>query len=172
MAATPALAYNCKLNRNFSAGIMADANAKPRFRFRLFVSATCATLCVLMVALWIRSYWKWEGSFLFIRSTAIGIESANGLFVPYYRSDLQFAEPQVFHYHTFPRPYERHHLPFSWQDWSGKYLYLPHWFVAHIFATGAILPWISWRKFSVKRLLLLTTYFAVLCGLIITSRRS
>lgn len=47
----------------------------------------------------------------------------------------------------------------------------PHWFLAQSFGLLALAPWISWRKFSIKRLLVVTTYIAVLSGLIILSRR-
>lgn len=143
--------------------------------YRTAFSLCCGTICALLMALWVRSFWNWESGFVVVRSTAIGIESTSGVLVPYFWQDRWATrEKRVWNYRTFPRPYDRNHLPFSWQNGGGGgwYLYLPHWFVAHIFAMLAFVPWVKWsRRFGSRTLFVVTTYLAVLSGLIILSRR-
>jgi hypothetical protein len=53
-------------------------------------------------------------------------------------------------------------------DW---YVLVPHWFLALLTATISATPWIRWsRRFSLRTLLIATTFLAVVLGLIVALR--
>src|SRR3954451_10077109 len=139
---------------------------------RIVFSAFCGLACVLVIGLWVRSYW-WTYS---LHSYEAGADFSffveNGEFgAAYYRlpiwSHLRLGRQAV--------TYAREDMPGVAGFYYGRHpadhaytlLLIPLWFMVLLVATAGILPWIrrrSWR-FSLRTLLIATTLVAVLLGL-------
>jgi hypothetical protein len=133
--------------------------------FKSMFSSTCGLLCALTLALWANSHSQFRGAWI----NRLELDSVDSRLIIYATAkNPQGLRLFVLHFddsinHNLPRP-------FTSRDGS-FFVCVPHWFVAQFFAVLAIAPWLSWRQFTIQRLLLATTYLAVLCGLIILSRR-
>jgi hypothetical protein len=148
-----------------------------RFRkLRIAFSVTCGIACVLLIVLWVRSYW-WENRIMagfcnrgFQASHVLGqlrLSSVNwpgSGFWPVI-STRRTVE-------TFRRdPVHAQDLPsrfgFDWKitKWGWR-LCLPYWFVLFVTATSACAPWMRWR-FSIRALLIAMTLVAVALGAIV-----
>jgi hypothetical protein len=132
---------------------------------RIAWSVCFEILCVLLIALWVRSYrlrdevslsWK---TFLGSNSGTVYFHQAG---IP-----LLLGEPhgRWFHFKaTEPRK------TFKWQPTYGGLpggsIYFPHWFLVVLILTIAALPWIPWStRFSLRTLLIVTTLIVVTLGL-------
>ena len=134
---------------------------------RITFSATCLIACVLLIVLWVRSYW-WadfcEGS---IWSHWLKVESFGGQFV-------------IKHYFFEDSGWSLHSYPIeemvSKEFMTGRglptfelgpgLLLLPYWFLVLSCAVGIAVPWFSYR-FSLRTLLIAMTLIAVVLGLIV-----
>ncbi len=136
---------------------------------RIAFSATYLIACVLLIVLWIRSYWQhdettirldrsseWHGIARFI------VDSEKGWFTIHFVAKnpmpLSFVIPQV------------SILGFRWGHWQSYVLYLisPYWLPTTVALIFAALPWIRWSKrFSLRTMLIVTTLVAVVLGLIV-----
>jgi hypothetical protein len=148
-----------------------------RFRkLRIASSVICGILCLLMTALWIRSYWWYDSVERNWTRGGYSIASRNGR--------LSFSK------HSLPSGQD-----FRWRigycpevasaDWyvtrsgflwvrSGAWfrLSLPYWSMALPLASLAVVPWIKWsRRFSIRTLLIVTTLVAVLLSLVVYATR-
>jgi hypothetical protein len=152
---------------------------------RIAFSATCIIACVLLIALWVRSYW-WDDSvdghftefqlfhvnsiqgqvaFLtFPKSTQVLVSQTD------YRGTLKHAPMGLaagdFRTHS---PYEFAGLGFSRVEPNGGIAVLvPQWFLISLAAILAATPWGHWRwRFSLRTLLIATTLIAVVLGMVI-----
>jgi hypothetical protein len=162
---------------------------------RLSASALCLIVCVGLIGLWVRSYWRTDiAKGAFSETKSLCLESLRGrLFYQVYDSDYPF--------HWAWKDDGK--SPANWQVWTGKKwswstkvnpsgdwhiwesqvrpwhfvsrlrsdtfaFVLPLWFPVLIFATLAAVPWLPWpTRFSVKTMLIVTTLVAVVLGLIV-----
>ena len=152
-----------------------------RFRkLRITWSAFCGISCVLLCALWVRSYWWTDLLNLGGRSV---VASENGRiktiivnFAPSF--DAQFivtsdqkvglTEPRYYFLGFGYTPALPVAPPPHWPE-----VVLPHWFLVLLSGVFGLAPWIhkpNWR-FSLRTLLLATTLVAVVLGLIVWSTR-
>ena len=137
---------------------------------RIGVTALGLTACVLLIALWVRSYWWVDVADL----RRVEIESAAGA--------IQFAYwgsymPETWNLESFriegPIPIEKLlSLPtWGWHDSvvsDSAVVTFPHWFPILVLGVIATLPWTSWsRRFSLRTLLIATTLIAVGLGVIV-----
>jgi hypothetical protein len=149
-----------------------------RFRkLRIPFSAVCGIVCLLLIALWVRSYRWIDECTLASRlelSSFYGRVDYQTLFPPYsFKHDwhyschsapdyisnwgdskLKIAMDQLF---KFRRPTT---------SWPGS---VPHWFLVLLSATIASAPWVrqlKWR-FSLRTLLIAMTLVAVLLGAVV-----
>ncbi len=144
---------------------------------RIAFSATCLIACVLLIALWIRSYawvdsvskrvsattwitgWSLEGEILWMLESNPNDSRPAGWNIDKMRieewNDVMDENP-YYQPHPFGSPVLRR-IAFD---------SIPYWFSTLIVATLAALPWIRWR-FSLRTLLIATTLFAVALGLIV-----
>jgi hypothetical protein len=152
---------------------------------RIAISATCLVACVLLIALWGRSYSS-IGSLktryylleVFV-STRRGIvttdvnvnqtsDSANIPNVEWVINSFPIREKVTYYLGDTRRV--RSFLGFRWN--SGQSIYevsLPFWFLVLPIATLGIIPWIRqlhWR-FTLRTLLIVMTLVAVVLGLIV-----
>ena len=141
---------------------------------RIAFSVTCGIACVLLVVLWVRSYWVADT--VRIPSLGpIGVSSAHGLLlVGGPRGDMQpsgwgFISASTIEVTRDLFDFENAGFKY-FRDRLGWVLQFPHWFAVAILCTLAALPWIRWR-FSLRTLLIATTVVALALGLIIYATR-
>ena len=145
-------------------------------KLRIAWSVAWGVVAVLSVALWVRSYWRFDGLWWKI-PVSISVTSTRG--------NLYFNEVFEFDDHVpalAVRPIERNVLGFVFRFASafdrdvknlrgtgrgGSMPYLVALFVSTILAA---LPWFPFRRFSLRTLLIATTLVAVGLGLIVWLR--
>jgi hypothetical protein len=150
---------------------MADKSASAAMNYRklrIAWSAGCGILCLLLMALWVRSYWRLEILEKRTGLQAVQISSVRG------RIAIAHLDART----TIGRAYLNVEAGDS-ADWrTGNVLgfayyvdglvtalIVPHWLPALLLAALAVIPWISrsWR-FSLHTLLIATTLVAVALG--------
>jgi hypothetical protein len=134
---------------------------------RIAVSAVCGIVCVLLVVLWVRSYWwadilRVGNGFVVISAPgAFGLDSPPNDYVPKKLSASDFNAKSkwpsrvwgTFRFNTSP---------------THPYFCIPYWFATLLTATFTVLASGIQRRsqFSVRTLLLATTLIAVVLGLV------
>jgi hypothetical protein len=151
---------------------------------RIAVSAALVILCILLFALWMRSYWWvtniqthpvasrsfqcafFEGR-IYLRSYHLVTQADRDEWISdfshYHWKDSRFHDNNV---GDLPTPA----FKFSVNEFRpGDIIVIfPYWFAFLVFATLAAAPWIRWSKqFSLRTLLLATTLIAILLGAIV-----
>jgi hypothetical protein len=147
-------------------------------KLRITWLVCCGILCLLLIALWARSYWwsDWIGRFDQTKlQTSIGSSGGDlicarvdwssergGLVAPH---GWQYDANKI----TFP-------TKSHWMNWSnntgpGFRFAISHWLVIPLFAALAAAPWLPWR-FSLRTLLIAITVFALLLGFVIWIARN
>jgi hypothetical protein len=131
---------------------------------RIGLTALSLTACVLLVALWVRSYWfrdRVEGRLS--QSTLFNAWSMEG------QLSCLVTDGQG-HWRFSSTPVLDPQLPMSAMfkiGWDNNrpgsvVLYCPNWSLVLILATLAAVPWLPWSKrFSLRTLLIATTLIAV-----------
>jgi hypothetical protein len=144
-------------------------------KLRIAWSAVCGVLCLLLVALWVRSTWYSEecwfplpnnhglgfGSSRHCLHIAIQDRTVNpSTYIVGYACTDQKALLPAENWHTF--------LGFrAARDADIFTISIPYWFLLLIFAA---LPWLPFKRFSLRTLLIATTLVAVVLGLIVWLR--
>jgi hypothetical protein len=143
---------------------------KPLRYLRIAWSVMWAILCLLLVALWVRSYWRHD-FICFYGRTNIGIESQQGNLLPFVQ---QFGGAEgKWKFNSTPSdpasPTFRHPA-FTWNNQLPSYFFtaIPHWFISVCAAVFAAVPWIRWR-YRLRTLLIAMTLVAVALGAIVLS---
>jgi hypothetical protein len=141
----------------------------------LRIAATAMSLmaCVLLVALWMRSYTWCDIFCLRIDGKPDQwLQSLDGKLTYDGRGPL--AIKKRFEWIIHPAENWRRSedwatkpvLGFQWSIGGYPRPMIPHWFPTLIFAALAVLPWLHWRRFSLRTLLIVMTVAAVLMGAI------
>jgi hypothetical protein len=124
---------------------------------RIAFSAVCGVLCLLLIALWVRSYWVWEG---FVRGNAtpsktpvVSVHTSHGT-LTFIRRVVPPEEADAFRigleYHTMPLDADAG-PKFIWlQTDTGFILRTPTWFPVPFLAVVAGLPWVWSRRSGVS----------------------
>jgi hypothetical protein len=149
---------------------------------RIAWSVWWGILCVLLIALWVRSYWVAEtATYQFASPHAIAVASDRGQLSieSLYFNDTSTSFATDFAIDSMPLD----SVDTNWMgrqfDWEvgrgadgGSYeLHLPYWFVSLMFAMFAALPWIhESNRYSLRALFIATTLIAVLLGLVVIMR--
>jgi len=155
---------------------------------RIAVTALSLTACVLLIALWVRSY-SWCDIFeKRTASTLVQVDSRTGRLTFW-----QFIPPKNLppkdildgmsigrFYWRYPivnaprRPYWYQASILDFGRFGGgteRVTFIPYWFPVLISAACAALPWIHRsRRFSLRTLLIATTLVAVVLGIIVAAR--
>ena len=136
---------------------------------RIAFSATCLIACVLLIVLWVRSYWCVE----YIRAGAppscIEIKSADGK-LHFYR----FAGEGKAFFSLESLSYTEGDHAFAsntWDSFDSWYIVVPDWFATFAVIVFATVPWLPGR-FSLRTLLIATTQVAVVLGIIVWISRA
>ena len=143
-----------------------------RFRgLRIAWSALCVLACMLLVALWVRSYWWGEAFTIPIHKTWFRCSDLRGSIVltcfdRAERMDIGAgyswgrASGQRLDEH-FPRHFYGFYFK---KDATGLGLVVPIWFLLAVGVGCAVAPWYSWRRFTTRTLLIATTLVAAVLG--------
>lgn len=160
-------------------------------KLRIAFSVTCGIACVLLVVLWVRSYW-WKDS-LYInyyggtdRITYTDVKSLR-FFSTHGRigisnRQMRWAPRIVLIRSRVSQPYREYQDDlgqtstsawFRLMHWRGfSELLVPYWGIVLTSGVLAAAPWIWWsRRFSLRTLLIATTLIAVVLGLIVYASR-
>ncbi len=150
------------------------ASGGVRYRkLRLAFSATCLIACVLLSVLWVRSYWRNERfGVLMSDNRAINLQSASGrvnfngctspraklMIPPGLRSDPVIDDTPAVRNFDFGSVTGNPPFTLYW-------FWVPHWFLLTIAAALTAVPWLTFKRFSLRTLLIVTTLVAVVLGL-------
>ena len=142
---------------------------------RITFSATCLIVCVLLIVLWVPSYFSFDGLVVSDSTHHTTLYSDKG--------SIAFTHlPRGFGPSSARKTSWRvTHSPrmFDLKDWDWQVsktyqsIQIPFWFPVTLVAALALVPWIrqlKWR-FSLRTLLIATTLVAVLLGLIYYASR-
>jgi hypothetical protein len=138
---------------------------------RITVTALGLAACVLLVALWVRSYRNGISSkWLFLDRQHITFHSQSANLYLIWRTENRLSPNQTFIADELDNELasqlrdliERNKLAFSRTRFS---MSCPHWFAALIAAVISLAPWLPWR-FSLRTLLVVTTLVALGLGVI------
>jgi Na+/melibiose symporter-like transporter len=146
-----------------------------RFRkLRIAWSVFCGVAAVLLIVLWVRSYWWYDtiggqgpaSEYSFALSHGfLSVWGSPNLLSPQGLTKIAFVT----------RPAGAEPFVSSWRPYylsvptSGEQLLIPLWIFVLAFGTAAAVPWLPcWSKrFSLRTLLIATTLVAVVLGLIV-----
>jgi hypothetical protein len=140
---------------------------------RVAVSAVCGIFCLLLIALWVRSYrvhdvvWGWFPfrGYLQVNSTVGDLKLIANAEQQNFKWQHSTREPAVNHRHW--------HFNLDRESRFGWWLDItvPHWFLASVLMIFTAIPWIPWsNRFSLRTLLVATTLVAVVLGLVVAMR--
>ena len=144
------------------------------FRYlRIAFSAGCGLACVLLVVLWVRSYW-WMDSIVHENghdSMTLATEPGGVVFENETYPALEVHDAWSTISERLPASTPPSALPqraFAWQNhtnWSS--LLIPYWCPALVAGLIGIAPWVRWsRAYSLRAFLMFATLVAVVIGLI------
>ena len=137
-------------------------------KLRIAFSAACGVFCLLLIALWVRSYW-WIDEVYIGRS----YPAVCGWGDLYYKPIMHFNNS--YQLHVSEHDFGPIRIDSTWNG-DGPLVFridgfaLPIWTLLLPIAAIAILPWLPWR-FSLRTLLIATTLVAVVLGLIVYAVR-
>jgi hypothetical protein len=160
---------------------------RPGRILRIAWSVACGVVCLLLVALWMRSYWYWDMVAKGWGTTPLQVvlfSSQSGALVIHYE-DARGGFPNQFvrwKVTTIPSP-GANFLPIGGIEGSyagsfyshgatGFLLAIPYWFQIPLIIAIGVAPWIRLRqRFSLRALLIGMTIFALGLGLVVYSLR-
>ena len=136
---------------------------------RTAVTAVCLTACVLLVALWVRSYWRCD-SYNRQQSGHISrfrVISMKG-YIYVLRSHLTVGSTGGFRSYPISNVYfERNEFMSSGEAFTMRYRFVSTYGVpVFLVACLSMAPWIPWR-FSVRTMLIATALVALGLGIIV-----
>jgi hypothetical protein len=157
-------------------------------KLRIAWSVVCGVACVLLIALWVRSYRARELVCGLIGNNSVLLQSVHGEIglsiqpwtAPRFDKIVK-SDPQAPQVSLWQSAWQSPELPGIsvglgirwWRSENGVVLAtIPHWCPVIALATLAAIPWIrqKWR-FSLRTLLIATTLVAVVLGMIVWSVR-
>ena len=146
---------------------------------RIAVTALSLTACVLLIALWVRSYRKFEwvvirvpGAYLRIVSYPAALQIMKE---PFFVDEQLAQSPWQIHERPRHPSVTGYYLPRitkgQWPFLSEAVLIVPYWVLLSVAALLAALPWIRQlgRRFSLRTLFIATTLVAVGLGIVIAA---
>jgi hypothetical protein len=131
-------------------------------------------VCLLLLALWVRSYWRTDLVALRTSEFDFGVESvAGGTTVSLFLDSTRTVDSEMF-YESYSQAgwFERHNETWTFHlvmSRTGFNLSLPHWFYLALTGAIAVAAWIG--RFSLRTFLITVTLLALILGLIIATTR-
>jgi hypothetical protein len=149
-----------------------------RFRkLRIAWSVVCGIACVLLIALWVRSYWRHDYvNWMPTANRQVEVFAIQGRLV--FGTWVQTTFVTWRHYSN-PVADKQGALRIikSYENAFGfaivkPSLVVPYYFLVLVTGVVAVAPWLSMSRFSLRTLLIATTLVAVVLGLIVWATRS
>jgi hypothetical protein len=129
-------------------------------QLRIAFSAVCGVLCLLLIALWVRSYWRLDTVKAWSNNTVASLRGrlySNAKFS--YTDDSGSNSVEFFPGTSIPIERNASRLALSSVG-------TPIWFPVVLTAALSTVPWLRWR-FSLRTLLVATSLVAILLWLIV-----
>jgi len=144
-----------------------------RFRkLRIAWTAAWGAACVLLIVFWVRSYWWLDGLSYARGTTYVSIFTSTGIAgfnCASWPNGTRMGNKPGFEWVSFrvPAPPNQDIKPLMWV-WrpEGPLITVPVWCCESVLVLSAALPWLRYR-FSLRTLLIATTLFAVVLGLVV-----
>ena len=145
-----------------------------RFRkLRIAWSVVCGIACVLLIALWVRSYWTYDIVGIAGPGSEYSIHSTGGFIGVYDMLDISGTSGPT-NWRYVHRPSDPANFRVSaWRPHYSTYpdapsvsVEIPYWMLVLPLGLLAAIPWLRWH-FSIRTLLIATTLVAVVLGLIV-----
>jgi hypothetical protein len=139
---------------------------------RIAVTALSLAACLLLVALWVRSYWRRDVFHVYYFNQVTTLGSNYGFVYLIHTSSIdRWSVPNRFGLGS--ESATKTSAAFQWTPRYGgiagkTLLKAPYWFVTPLIFAIAAIPWIE-RRFSLCTLLIATALVAVALGLIVMS---
>jgi hypothetical protein len=146
-----------------------------RFRkLRIAWSVGCGIACVLLIVLWVRSYWQ-RDTINCLVPRGLVVSSLHGRIsvshFPFRLEDSRWERKWVwksFQIKSTPPELLAAH---SWHYESSRFdthVTFPSWFAVILVGAFGVTPWVRWKKrFSLRTLLVTTTLVAVVLGVVV-----
>jgi len=142
-------------------------------KLRIAWSVACGLLCLLIIILWVRSFWKFDGYILQTRTARGGASSLRGSILLQWDD---FSKPPLRTLGLWSYPADTASLgknirePYYWFYFMnapiGITLTVPMWCPLAISIASVTAPWLRWR-FSLRTLLIVMTGTAIGLGLLV-----
>ncbi len=135
-----------------------------RFReLRIAFSALCGISCVLLIVLWVRSYWWSDGVKVYhapqrmaqLKSLGASVHASFGHYSGSETGLRMFSVPVI----CIPR-----YAEYDWKALPELRVGVPHYVLLPALGAVGAIPWIRWR-FTVRTLLIATMLVAAALGL-------
>jgi hypothetical protein len=142
-------------------------------KLRIAISAVCGIICLLLVALWVRSYWRYDMAWWIESKDIVWSFSSNKGLLHVERGSVKSKASARWGFVTHYRTYDYHPYfgSFHYEFAGDKYVLFPHWLPLLVGTSLALSPWLRWR-FSLRTLLIAITLVAVVLGLAIYAIRN
>jgi hypothetical protein len=136
-------------------------------KLRIAWSVWCGISCVLLIAFWVRSYWRTDAIWRISPNGEFVVTSAPGT-IDMMLNDYTPVQDELGWYYQAHEPV----VPYQGLRWelSDGRLAIPIWFFCISMAAISTAPWLR-RRFSLRTLLIATTLVAVVLGLIVWAVR-
>jgi hypothetical protein len=139
-------------------------------KLRIAWSVGCGILCLLLVALSIRSYWRADWISRFDKNelqTSVGVNRGTFIY-----SEVDWSTDPAGHVAPHGWTYRSTQASASqekrWVSWGSGSYRISHWLLTLPLAALAAAPWIHWR-FRLRMLLIVTTLVAAIVAIAVAS---
>lgn len=145
---------------------------------KIAVTVTCLVACLALAGLWVRSFNIYDsasGPFTEDSGFAFGSVVGRITFVAYYNVpsaeifDWAWHQLKVSRNDQMNERWGLNYYNYSKGNVGGINVVVPHWFPILIFALLAAAPWVHWRRFTVRTLLVAMAVVAVVMGLAVAT---
>lgn len=141
---------------------------------KVAVTAVSLLLCVVLIVLWVRSYYRWDSVGIRFDDRLFNFVSFDGMAATIiYGEDPLWGADEIWIYEQLEIERTEAREP-PWHFSSTRDFPLvavaPNWFLVTILATIAAFPWIK-SCFSLRTLFIVMTLFAIFFGMIAMSMR-
>jgi hypothetical protein len=144
-------------------------------KLRIAWSVLCGVACVLLIGLWVRSYWRMDSVQLNLPGTRGGLLSSRGgrlrfMLAENISGHYAYLSTRISTLSVNPLATSRFGFAFESSILAARTdITIPDWIVVTVGVVFAVIPWLR-SRFSLRTLLIATTLGAVVLGLIVWLR--
>jgi len=139
-------------------------------KLRIAWSVVCGIFFLLLIALWVRSYWWWDYATIAVRTgrTALSVQSVQGQLFAFHAAEGWSSSERGsidLKKWNFPESEAKSVLGFSIEQSPIQTIVtVPYWFALAFAGCAAAIPWLPWH-FSLRTLLIAMTLATIALGL-------